>query len=69
MMRKTVVCRLEKTTPGAFQYKQIDREGEPVKGDRDGQVIGNLYLRKAAIGGRPPREIRVTIESRDRTLA
>lgn len=48
-MRKTVSSRLEKKTPGAIQYKQINAFGESIRRDRDGQVIGDFYLRKAAI--------------------
>jgi hypothetical protein len=61
-MRERVVCRLEKKTPGALQYKQIDRDGQVIRRDQDGQVVGNLYLRKSAIEGRIPEKITVTIE-------
>ena len=34
--------------------------GEPITGDREGQVVGNFYLRKSAISGRVPKKITVT---------
>jgi hypothetical protein len=40
----------------------VDEAGEPIKRDREGLVIGNIYLRKAAIKGRTPAKITVTIE-------
>ena len=61
-MRERVICRLEKKTPGALQYKQINAAGEPIRRDKDGQLVGNMYLRKAAIRGRVPEKITVTIE-------
>jgi hypothetical protein len=50
-MRERVIYRLEKKTPGALRYKQINAAGEPIRRDKDGQVVGNMYLRKAAIRG------------------
>jgi hypothetical protein len=61
-MRERVICRLEKKTLGALQYKQINAAGELIRRDKDGQVVGNMYLRKAAIRGRVPEKITVTIE-------
>ena len=36
-------------TPGAQRYQEIDDKGQPRKNDADGQVIGPIYLRKAAL--------------------
>jgi hypothetical protein len=61
-MRKTLVCQFSKTTPNAIQYQQVDARGEPIKRDSDGLVVGNVYLRKAAIAGKIPHRITVSIE-------
>jgi hypothetical protein len=61
-MKKQIACRFGKFTKGAVQYKQVDQTGEPIKRDREGLVVGNIYLRKAAIRGKPPVKITVTIE-------
>jgi hypothetical protein len=61
-MKQQVVCHLARKTPGAIQYKQVDENGEPIRRDRDGQVVGNFYLRKSAVKGRPPEKITLTIE-------
>ena len=61
-MREQVVCRLAKQTPKALQYKQVDDSGEPVKRDRDGLKVGNIYLRKATIRGAIPKQIAITVE-------
>jgi len=36
-------------TPGAMRYQEVDDAGQPRKNDNDGQVIGPVYLRKAAL--------------------
>ena len=62
-MQEQVICRFSKFTPKAVQYKQVDPTGEPIKRDREGLVLGNLYLRKAALKGKKtPTAIRVTVE-------
>jgi hypothetical protein len=61
-MRERIVCHLTSKTKGALQYKQVDASGEPVTRDEDGQIIGTFYLRKAAVKGKPPEEITVTVE-------
>lgn len=36
-------------TPGTQRYQEVNDAGQPRKNDNDGQVIGPLYLRKAAL--------------------
>lgn len=61
-MKKQVFCQFEKQTPKALQYQQVDESGHRIKKDQDGLVVGNVYLRKAAIKGPIPKQIVVTIE-------
>ena len=61
-MHKAVICQFVKTTPKAIQYQQVNSRGDPIKRDGDGLVLGNVYLRKTAVGGKIPRRITVTIE-------
>ena len=61
-MKQQVICRFSKFTPKAIQYQQVDPSGEPIKRDREGLVVGNIYLRKAAIKGKAPAKITVTVE-------
>jgi hypothetical protein len=61
-MRKQVVVRFLNDTPGALRYRETDDKGNPIHGDQEGALIGDLYLRKAAISGDPPKKITVTIE-------
>ena len=52
-------------TPGAQRYQEIDDKGQPRKTDADGQVIGPIYLRKAALktlGLGTPTQFTVTID-------
>jgi hypothetical protein len=48
MITKTVQFRLAAETKGALKYEEIDAEGNPTT-----EVIGTLYLRKAAFAGKP----------------
>jgi hypothetical protein len=61
-MRRQVACRFFKQTPGALRYREVDSKDEHIKGDEEGALVGDLYLRKAAIKGRAPDKIKVTIE-------
>ncbi len=36
-------------TKGALRYQEVDESGRPREGDKDGAVVGTLYLRKAAM--------------------
>ena len=60
-MTKTVKFKLEKLTPGALRYAEVDETGNPVKGDVNGALIGSLYLRKAAMGNDVPKQFTVTL--------
>jgi hypothetical protein len=60
-MTKTVKFALEKLTPGALRYAEVDDEGKTIKGDANGALIGSLYLRKAAMGNEVPKQFSVTI--------
>jgi hypothetical protein len=61
-MRKQSVCRFLKDTTGALRYREIDNKGYHIKGDKDEALVGDVYLRKAAISGPAPDKITVTIE-------
>lgn len=36
-------------TKGALRYQEVDESGRPKEGDKDGALVGTLYLRKAAM--------------------
>ena len=55
---------LEKTTPGAVRYMQVDDTGKQLRGDDDGATAPTIYLRKKAfIGKVPPERLKVTVEA------
>ena len=58
----TVNYALEKTTPGAVRYMQVDDTGKQLKGDADGALAPTIYLRKQALGEVPQR-LKVTLEA------
>lgn len=61
-MKIEVQFKLEKQTPGAVRYMEVDGGG--VKRDiAGGASIGILYIRKTAITGDIPQNLKVTIES------
>lgn len=61
---KTVVLfKLEKTTPGAVRYQEIDSGGAPLKTSDPGCHIGSLYVRKSALGGTVPEKLKVEISA------
>lgn len=52
-------------TPGTQRYQEVDDKGNPRKTDNDGQVIGPVYLRKAALktlGLGTPQQFSITID-------
>ena len=62
-MRKHVVVQLFGETEGAVRYREVDRAGAArFHRDREGAILGDIYLRKAAISGKPPKRLKVTIE-------
>jgi hypothetical protein len=61
-MRKQMVVRFFDETEGALRYREINSSGAYIHGDRDGALIGDIYLRKAAMPDKHPEQIRITIE-------
>ena len=61
-MKKQVTLSFFNETPGAFRYREVDRKGNHIKGDEEGALVGDLYLRKAAVSVPMPERISVTIE-------
>jgi hypothetical protein len=61
-MRKQVTARLFDETEGALRYREVDSSGTPIHGDQAGAFLGDIYLRKMAVTGKPPQQIKVTIE-------
>lgn len=47
--------RRERETKGTWRYQEQERS--------DGEVVGTLYIKKAALGDDPPARLRVTIEA------
>lgn len=60
--KKVVKFHVEKTTPGAVRFKEVDDKGERVT-IADGASIGTLYIRKSALGTNVPEDITVTVEA------
>jgi len=61
-MRISVVVRFLAETDGAYRYREIDSDGVAIHGDREGASIGDIYLRKAAMQGELPKQLRIVIE-------
>jgi hypothetical protein len=61
-MRKQMAVRFLDETEGALRYREVDSSGTYIHGDRDGAVLGDIYLRKMAIAGKRPDQIKVTLE-------
>lgn len=59
--KKTVKFQLEKQTPGALRYAEVDDTGKAIKSDIQGALIGSLYLRKAAMDGDMPQAFTITL--------
>lgn len=51
---------LEKETPGAYRFKEVDADGKAIEG-MDNVVVGTLYVRKSAIKGTCPGRLFVNI--------
>jgi len=61
--RKIFACALqEHETPGAVRFIELNNDGVPIKSDEDGALIGEFYLRKAALPRTIPNRIAVSIE-------
>lgn len=53
--------RLEKTTPGALRFQEVDEHGTPLKIGA-GAVIGTLYVRKTAFAnGEEPKSLAIAV--------
>jgi hypothetical protein len=55
-----VTMTLEKETPGAIRYQEVDAKGGVVT-MQEGAKIGTLYMRKVAFGKAVPKSISVTV--------
>ena len=51
---------LEKTTPGAVRYMQVDDSGQQLKGED--AMAGTIYFRKKQLGD-APQKLKVTVEA------
>jgi hypothetical protein len=61
--RKIFTCQLQDhETPGALRYIELNDDGQPIRSDMDGSLVGHIYLRKAALNGQVPEKIIVSIE-------
>ena len=61
---KTVINYvLEKTTPGAVRYMEVDPDGKQLRGDIDGAKAPTMYFRKTALGDEIPQRLKVTVEA------
>ena len=61
-MKKQVSLSFFNETPGAFRYREINDDGQQIKGDEEGAQLGDIYLRKVAVPGPAPDKITLTIE-------
>lgn len=52
---------LEKQTPGAIRFMEVDDAGQKLK-TSDGAKIGTIYVRKTALGDTVPQKISVIID-------
>ena len=57
MAKKTLTFALEKETPGAIRYLEVDKNGDKAKPF----MVGTLYLRKDQVDGTPAK-VTVTVE-------
>lgn len=61
LIRKQFV--LEKETPGAVRYRELDKDRKPIDDFKVGDaVVGVLYIRKNSLNGQIPPLVTVTIE-------
>lgn len=60
MAKFDIKFALEKETPGAVRYMEVNSDGDKVT-NADGAKIGSLYIRKDALKGTVPKGLRVTI--------
>ncbi len=61
-MRKQVAARFLDETEGALRYREVNSAGAFIHGDQEGALIGDIYLRKAAMPDKRPEQIKIMIE-------
>ena len=61
-MQKRVTVKFLEETEGAFRYREVNSAGRHIHGDSEGATIGDVYLRKMAMGDRRPEQIVITLE-------
>ena len=61
-MIKQTVLKLLCETPGALRYREVDGTGAFIHDDRDGSLVGDVYLRKMAMPKDSPEQIKVILE-------
>lgn len=61
-MRKQISARFYDETEGAFRYREVDSSGAYIHADGERAIVGDIYLRKLAIAGKRPDQIKITIE-------
>jgi hypothetical protein len=61
-MRQRVVVAFFDETANTFRYREVNSVGTHIHGEQEGAVIGDIYISKAAIGGKRPERIKLTIE-------
>lgn len=59
----TINMLLEKETPGALRYAEVNERGEQIDAN-SGAKIGTLYIRKSGLGGAVPKAITVAVSVR-----
>lgn len=56
--------KFKNDTKGALRYDEVDEKGNVRAGDADGAFVGTLYLRKAALKGKVPKELTIDLDER-----
>ncbi len=62
MTEKTILLNIERQTPGAVRYIEVDANGQVVPQAQ--AVLKNIYIRKTAIDGVVPQFLEVVIRQR-----
>jgi len=63
-MKHALIFTYDKETKGAHRYREVSVDGNPIPVDSpaDSHVLGQLYIRKAALPGAAPNTLAVTLE-------
>lgn len=60
-MSKLIKFAFAKETPGTYQFKELDKNGEIIADIKD-SYIGALYIRKSKLPGKkPPQNITIKL--------